>query len=274
MDTSSITSAPPTFLSSHVDTKGYVEAAALQQLLNHDGNPETKGLGYQRVLTHYGSTYKDTSTVIIVPSREPKFHWRVVQSWMNLISPMNQKRAFIFVINEEVGRAYSGMIKQLLADPGLSQWRYVMTLESDNVQPPDAHIRLIESIDGGGFDGVSGIYYTKGDINMPMAYGDPAHYMRTGELEFRPRDVRSALQHGNVMEVNGIAMGCSLYRMDLFRSVPEPWFVTVSDVVNGAPQGFTQDLYFCKRAREMGKRFAVDFRVHVGHIDESTGQIY
>lgn len=235
---------------------------------------EGDGLGFQRVMTHYGSSYKDSSTIIIVPSRKPDFHYKVVQSWQNLIAPMNQKRAFIFVINDEVGHAYTQTIKNILADPELSKWRYIMTLESDNLQPADAQIRLLESIDGGGFDGVSGLYWTKGEVNMPMAYGDPAHLARTGELEFKPRDVRAALAQGNVMEVNGIAMGCSLYRMDLFRDVPEPWFVTVADVIDGAAQGFTQDLYFCKKARERGKRFAVDFRVRVGHLDEATGTVY
>lgn len=235
---------------------------------------EGDGLGFQRVMVHEGSTYKDASTIVIVPSRKPNFHYKVVQGWQNLIAPMNQARAFLFVINEEVGFAYTSTIKTILADPNLSKWRYIMTLESDNVVPPDAQIRLIESLNGGGYDGVSGIYFTKGDLNMPMAYGDPAHYARTGELDFKPRDIRAALAHGNVMPVNGIAMGCSLYRMDLFRDVPEPWFVTVNDLVNGVPQGFTQDLYFCKRAVERGKRFAVDMRVKVGHLDESTGIMY
>lgn len=238
------------------------------------GALEGPGLAFQRVMVHEGSTYKDSSTIIIVPSRKEHFHYKVFQSWQSLIAPMNQARAFIFVINEEVGHAYSQTIRNILADPVLSKWRYIMTLESDNVPPPDAQIRMIESINGGGFDGVSGIYFTKGEVNMPMAYGDPMHYATTGELEFRPRDIRQALASGNVMEVNGIAMGCSLYRMDLFRDVPEPWFVTVSDLVNNVPQGFTQDLYFCKRARERGKRFAVDMRVKVGHLDETTGQMY
>ncbi len=230
------------------------------------------GLAFQRAVTHHGSTYKDSSTIILVPSRAPHFHWKVVQSWQNLIAPMNQHRAFIFVIGDEVGHAYSSMIKGILADPQLSKWKYIMTLESDNVQPPEAHIRLLESIEG--FDGVSGIYWTKGEINRPMAYGDPDHYARTGELEFRPRHINDALAKGLVMPVNGIAMGCSLYRMDLFRDIPEPWFVTVADVINGAPSAFTQDLYFCKKAVERGKRFAVDMRVKVGHLDESTGQMY
>lgn len=223
----------------------------------------------------HGSTYQDSSTVIIVPSRDEKFHHRVVQSWQNLISPMNQKRAFIYTIGDEVGKAYTSMIANILADPNLSTWKYVMTLEADNLPPPDAHIRLLESIEEFKLDAVSGIYFTKGAINMPMAYGDPEVFRSTGVLDFRPLDIRTALTRGSVVEVNGIAMGCSLYRMDLFRQLAAPWFVTVADVIEGkGAQGFTQDLYFCQRARQAGKRFGVDMRVRVGHLDLNDGMVY
>jgi hypothetical protein len=233
------------------------------------------GLGYQRVKLVEGSTYKDNSTVIIVPARNKMIHHRVVQAWQNLICPMNQARAFIFCIGDEVGHAYTSVIQNtILANPVLSKWKYVMTMETDNLPPPDAQIRLLESINMG-FDAVSGIYFTKGDINQPMAYGDPAEYAQTGVLKFEPRDIRVALAQGRVMEVNGIAMGCSLYKMELFHQLPPPWFVTVNDVVEGKGiHCFTQDLFFCKRAREAGKRFAVDFRVRVGHLDLNTDVLY
>jgi len=234
------------------------------------------GLGFERVKKYSGATYRDSSTIIIVPSRDDKFHYRVVNSWQNLIAPMNQKRAFLYVINDEVGKAYTTTIQNILKDPQLSTWKYVMTMESDNIQPPDAHIRLLESIEEFGLDGVSGIYFTKGDIQQPMCYGDPEHYRQTGELEFRPRDIRASLAAGNrVVECNGIAMGCSLYRLDLFKQIEPPWFVTVNDIVPGkGVQGFTQDLFFAEKAKRAGKRFAVDLRVRVGHLDFSSNIVY
>jgi hypothetical protein len=203
-------------------------------------------------------------------------NFKVVQSWQNLIAPMNQKRAILFASGHEVGKAYNEMIERVLADPELSKWKYIMTMEDDNLQSPDAHIKLLESIEWGRFDGISGIYFTKGDLSMPMAYGDPRQYAETGVLDFKPRDVVSALQNGHIMEVNGIAMGCSLYRMDLFREVKGPWFVTANEYIpeSGATSCFTQDLYFCEKAKRAGKRFAVDFRVKVGHIDVNTGVVY
>lgn len=234
---------------------------------------QSPGLGYERIKTRHGSSYKNNSTVIIIPTRG-MVHQRVVESLMGMMAPMNQKRAIVWAVGDEVGRAYTDTLKMVLAHPELSKWKYVMTLEDDNIQPPDAHIRLLESIEMG-LDAVSGIYFTKGELNEPMAYGDPEHYARTGELEFRPRDIRQSLAQGTVMEVNGIAMGCSLYRMELFRQIEAPWFVTLADWKHGeGAKAFTQDLYFCERAKRAGKRFGVDMRVKVGHMDINTGIVY
>jgi hypothetical protein len=234
----------------------------------------SSGLGFDRVFQIAGSTYRDQSTIIVMPSRHPQIHYRVVAGLQGLIAPMNHKRSMMFCVGDEVGVAYDNLISAILADKELSTYRYVMTVESDNIVPPDAQRRLTETIEAGMYDAVSGLYFTKGQINMPMAYGDPAHFAATGELEFRPRDVAACLAAGQVMPVNGIAMGCALWRMDLFRAMPKPWFVTVNDIVDGQAMGFTQDLWFCKQARMKGYRFAVDCRVKVGHIDVNTGEVY
>jgi hypothetical protein len=238
--------------------------------------PQFAGLGFERVESIHGTSYKDTSTVILIPTRGT-IHWKVVQAWQNLIPMMNQKRAIFFAAGHEVGQAYNTMIEGILSNPELNKWKYVLTLEDDNLPPPDALQRLIESIEGGKYDAVSGIYFTKGDFNMPMAYGNPDKYRVTGELDFVPRNIVQDLQQGTLIEVNGIAQGCSLYRMDLFKEMKGPWFVTVNDVIaepTGEKGCFTQDLFFCNRARKLGKRFAVDCRVKVGHLDINTGIVY
>jgi hypothetical protein len=239
-------------------------------------------LGFQRVEAIPGSTYKDNSTVIIIPTRG-MISYRVVNSWQALITPMNQKRAILFAVGDEVGHAYDKMVRDILAHPELSKWKYIMTLEDDNLIPPDAHLKLLESLQWSGFDGMGGLYFTKGEINMPMAYGNPRTYADTGVLEFAPLDVTKAIKAGSIVEVNGIAMGCSLYRMDLFREVPSPWFVTTTDTTHDKLPGtsefsthpaMTQDLFFCKQAKLKGKRFGVDTRVKVGHLDINTGVVY
>lgn len=235
---------------------------------------ESDGLGFERVIHIPGSTFRDVSTVLIVPTRG-SMHYKAAAAIQGLIAPMNSKRAIMWASGHEVGQAYNMMVENILNDLVLSKWKYIMTIEDDNTPPPDAHIRLLESIEYAKFDAVSGIYFTKGDYNMPMAYGNPKTFKETGELDFRPRNITEALQQGNIMEVNGIGMGCALWRMDLFREICKPWFVTVNDVIPGkGVQCNTQDLYFCERARRASKTFAVDLRVRVGHVDASTGTVY
>lgn len=232
------------------------------------------GAAFERVQILHGSTYKDASTVVIMPTRDPLVHHQVWTRFMTMMAPMNQKRHMMICCGDEDGIAYNRMIADLLTHPDISKWKYVMTVESDNLVPADAHIRLVESIERYGFDGVSGIYFTKGEINMPMAYGNAERFRQGGELEFQPLDIAQMLNRGDVVEVNGIAMGCSLYRMDLFREIPAPWFVTMADVTPAGPMAFTQDLWFCKQAKSKGKRFGVDMRVKVGHLDLASGEVY
>jgi hypothetical protein len=204
---------------------------------------------------------------IIIPSREPFLHTRFVQSLQSIQWPMNQQRAMFFVTGAEVGIAYSEQVAGILAHPALGAWPYILTIEDDNLVPPDAVIRLVESIEMGPFDGVGGLYFTKGDINMPQCYGDPREFERTGVLDFRPRDIVRALSIGGaIVECNGIAMGCSLFRTSSFRRVPGPWFET-------SPNG-TQDLNWCGKARRAGMRFACDTRVRVGHASWAEGIVY
>lgn len=222
--------------------------------------------GFERVEHVVKSSYRDNSMVVICPLRTPMVHHRVVQSWQSIQWPMNQKRAMFMVTGAEVGEAYDDQLAAVLQHPDLSKWKYLLCLEDDNLIPHDAVTHLCESIELGPFDGVGGLYFTKGDLNMPQCYGDPVEFQRTGVLDFRPRDMVAAIKQGAIVPCNGIAMGCSLFRLSAFKDIPRPWFKT-------NPSN-TQDLHYCSKAASAGKRFAVDARVKVGHIDVGTGIVY
>lgn len=230
---------------------------------------------FDRIETIHKSTYEDNSTVILCPTRGA-IHYKIVQAWQHLISPMNQKRAFLFCAGAEVADAYNTMVHNVLAHPDLSRWRYILCVEDDNLLPPDAHIRLLEAMrDNPEADGVGGLYFTKGDAGMPLALGDPRKFNESGELDFAPVDLAPAVQEGRrYVEVNGLPQGCTLFKMELFRYVPEPWFNSFSDITPFGAASFTQDLKFADRARRLGKRFFLDLRVKVGHLDVQTGIVY
>lgn len=235
------------------------------------------GKAYPRMLVMHGASFHDARTILMIPTRGT-MNSRCVDSVMRMLPVMNQPRIPFICSGHEVGRAYNQMVATILAHPDLSKFPFVMTIEDDMIVPPDAHIRLLESMEEMKLDAVSGLYFTKGDFNAPMAYGNPLDYARTGVLDFKPfppEVVREAMNSSVTMPVNGIAMGCALWRMDLFREIAGPWFVTCNDIYEGATKVYTQDLYFCERAvREKGKRFAVDFRVRCGHMDVASGEVY
>jgi hypothetical protein len=199
-----------------------------------------------------GNTYKDASTICIVPTRG-LIPARVVQNWMNLMSPMNQKFFRIFVSNMEVGDAYNSAIEMILSNPELSKWKYILTLEEDNMPPTDGLLKLYEGMTE--YDVIGGLYWTKGPGGMPMIYGNPKEM----PLNFIPQ----IPQIETIQRCNGLGMGFTLFKMEIFKDkkVPKPWFKTLQE--NG--KAYTQDLYFFENIIKLGYKVACDTRVKVGH---------
>ena len=211
-----------------------------------------------------GQTYRDLSTICLVATRGV-IPSKIVQSWMNLASAMNQKFLRIFIEKMEVGEAYNTGVQTILDHPDLRDWKYLLTLEEDNAPPPDGLLKLYESIQQ--FDAVGGLYWTKGDLGQPMIYGD----VRVMPKNFIPQlPVPDALQ-----ECCGLGMGFTLFKIEMFKKVPKPWFRTLQEFVPGqGMRAATQDLYFFQEAAKYGYRFASDNRVRVGHWDQSTSTMW
>jgi hypothetical protein len=217
-----------------------------------------------------GRGYRDCATIVVIPLHPQRagIHPRVVQAMMNLLPPMNQKFNRIFMTDMEVGAAYSTAIETILAHPELSTWQYVLTMEDDNLPPADGLIRLIESLEDGGYGAVGGLYWTKGEGGQPMVYGDPKEMPRN----FRPQvPIPEAVQ-----PCNGLGMGFTLFRLSMFKDprIARPWFRTVQDVTPAGTRSFTQDLWFFNNACGAGFTFASDNRVKVGHLDLTTGIVW
>lgn len=225
-----------------------------------------------------GHTYEDLSTICIVPVvganvvgdngktiRVPLIHARIVQNWMGILPPMNQKFIRIFMMDMRVDEAYTKAIELILNNPELSKWKYIFTLEQDNMPPADCLMKLYESINtppekGGPYDVVGALYWTKGQTGQPMIYGNP----NAAPLNFIPQ----VPMPDTVQRCNGLGMGCNLFRLSVFKDLKlrKPWFKTQQEVIPG--QGvkcYTQDLWFYEDAGKNGYKFACDTRIKCGH---------
>lgn len=228
------------------------------KIIMPDYGYHNKDLDSARERLDKSKSHQDLSTIIICPTRG-MIPARVVQSWQGLIKPMNQKIVGpMFAIGMEVGRAYDSMIESILAHPDLSQYKFILTIEEDNCPPPDGLVKLYENMDK--FDVIGGLYWTKGPAGQPMIYGSP---------DVHPRNFIPQLPVVNAVQpCNGLGMGFTLFKLDMFKKLPKPWFKTCAEVVEGKGVSvFTQDLYFFDKA--IGYKFASDNRVKVGHFDYS-----
>jgi SAM-dependent methyltransferase len=85
---------------------------------------------------------------------------------------------------------------------------------------------------------------------------------------------------GEVFDVTGIGMGCTLIRTEVFKDLEKPWFKTVDNMEPALDnihfgESWTEDLYFCKKVVETGKwKLAAHGQLICPHIDVNTGKEY
>lgn len=200
--------------------------------------------------------YKDLSCIMIVPCFG-SIPTKAVASWMSLYSPPNAKFVRLFAVGMEVGKAFSSCIESILANPDLAAFKYILTLEHDNLPPPDGMVRLLQQMEAHPeYDCIGGLYFTQGPGGCAQIWGDT----KDPAPNFRPQiPVPNTLQ-----ECCGTGMGFNVWRMSMFKNpkLRKPWFVTQTE--GGVA---TQDLYFWSNARKYGHRCAIDTSVKVGHYD-------
>jgi hypothetical protein len=209
-----------------------------------------------------GNTYRDLSTVVLIPalssggSRRAGVMPRVFVTWLAMHRPMNHPVHWTVVDDDEVGVAYERAFERIVDDSRFNGWSFALTLETDNLPPPDGLMTLYESMDQ--YDVIGGLYWTKSQHSVPLVLGDPSE----------PNDYTPQLPlEDQVQPCNGLGMGFTLFRLSMFRDRrwKRPWFET-------RPQ-CSSDITFFKQARQLGFRVACDTRVQVGHYDDITGQI-
>lgn len=208
--------------------------------------------------------WKKQRIVVIMPA-DKLMSVRVALSHMNLIFPPNNAVYRMITVGAEVGSAYSETIEAVLASPELSQWEYILTIESDNMPPVDGVLKLLKDMDEHPeYACIGGLYFCKGEGGCAHIWGDP----KDPVLNFRPQvPIPNTIQ-----ECCGSSMGFHLWRMSMFKDerLRKPWFKTVA----GKDGVGTQDLYAWSDFRKYGYRTAVDTSITVGHWDEASQTLW
>lgn len=234
------------------------------QIVSFDGQGKHNSTDESRSRIVRGNSWKKQRVIVVLPAGD-MIPTKVALGMRNLIFPPNQSAAWMGALGMEVGEAYSNTIEQILAHPDLSQWEYLLTIEHDNLPPPDGVIKLIERMEENKeFACIGGLYWTKGEGGVPQIWGDPKDPL----INYRPQPPVP----GQLVECCGTGMGFNLWRLSMFKDTKlrRPWFKTLA----GREGVGTQDLYFWSDARKNGYRCAVDCAVTVGHYDVANDMVW
>jgi GT2 family glycosyltransferase len=82
---------------------------------------------------------------------------------------------------------------------------------------------------------------------------------------------------GELIKVAATGTGCLMFNMDVFKTMPAPWFKTTHNEKGEVEEG--EDFYFCAEARKAGFDIYVDTGIVCGHlsqmvINEGTWKLY
>jgi hypothetical protein len=235
-----------------------------QLIIQDFGGIHNKDLSKTSARLIKGASWKKQRIIVIIPSGD-MIPAKVALSHWNLYFPPNNGVIRMLAQGMEVGDAYSTAIQGILDNPELQNWEYILTIEHDNMPPPDGVIKLIEQMEAHPeFSCIGGLYFTKGEGGVAQIWGDP----KDSQINFRPQlpDI-----NGGLVECCGTGMGFNLFRVKMFKDpkLRRPWFVTQKK--EGVA---TQDLYFWSDARKYGYRCAIDCSVRVGHFDHINDMVW
>ena len=89
------------------------------------------------------------------------------------------------------------LIEYILGNEYLNKFKYILTIEEDNLPPGDGLLSLYKSI--GEYDVVGGLYWGKGEKGFPMIFGDP----NSEEADWAPQKPKA----GEVQPARALGMG-------------------------------------------------------------------
>jgi GT2 family glycosyltransferase len=145
-------------------------------------------------------------------------------------------------------------------------YTHILFLDADMVWPTDVLLRMLAHHDKGI---VSGLYHLKGGDYAPVAMGDGKTVEGMGDLIVYTHDRDYQETGAELRPQQVVGMGCALVPMAVFRALGQrPWFQYEYDD-QGWP-AVSEDVPFCRKAREAGFPIWLDPMVKCGHVTTNT----
>lgn len=206
--------------------------------------------------------FKGMAVLIASSGRNVPIEWAL--SLPTFQYPMGMSISWILCKDTRRGEQRDALVQRAL-DMG-AEW--LMFIDDDTVIPNYAiqqlHYQLNQHPD---VAVIGGIYCTKSEFPEPLVFqelgGGPFWDWKLGEI----------------FECKGIGAGCMMVRSSAIKDIPKPWFRDTNDAPIGVIEnhngveaasignGFTDDLFFCKKVIESGWKILAHggvLPVHIG----------
>ena len=135
----------------------------------------------------------------------------------------------------------------------------VLWLDSDMQFEPDLLTRLNADMDDNGLDCVAGFYTSRSDKPQPCIYKDIHWEVEDGRVLTSADPVTECPD--SLFEVAGVGFGAVLIKTEMLKAVVDAFGPPFQ------PMPFLgEDLAFCWRAGQLGRRMWCDGRIQIGHI--------
>lgn len=205
-----------------------------------------------------------SNLVIAMPLSGRSLRPEIMFAYHNMTPPMNTNLLLLHTNGWPVDAARNHLCKVAIEQGA----RYIFFMDED-VAPPSFTLReLIYKMEHTPDAAViGGIYCLKVEKPEPLVFrgnGRGAYWdWRVGEF----------------FEVTGLGMGCTLIRLEALKDIPQPWFMTISDIsgqidMNQAMKGYTEDLYFCEQVTQTKQwKIYADGSILCPHFD-GNGKAY
>jgi predicted SAM-dependent methyltransferase len=157
----------------------------------------------------------------------------------------------------EVGEARN-FIAQAAIDEGAE---YVFFLDYDVSPPPNTLVRLLHHE----APVAAAVYNLKSVPSYPLIF------VRGYNHAFEE------WEQGDLIKADGVGMGATLIKTEVFKNLEKPWFRTVPGYGDNGRQvlpQMTEDIWFCDKVRDAGFDILVDTSLQCSHVDFRTGVMY
>ena len=168
---------------------------------------------------------------------------------------MKGETKFVYSVSSLVYDSRNGLARRAIAE----KFDRVLWLDSDMEFRPDLFQRLSDDLDEGR-DMVAAFYVTRKDEIKPCLF-------KTCGYEHHEDHVKPVAKtyydypKDSIFECEGVGFGGVMMNVSLLKEVEEKFGLPFAPML-----GFGEDLSFCLRVRELGKKIWCDSRIKMGHV--------